>query len=606
MDPKSPDSTAPSPGEAAPKGRNFAKLKWAWLVMPFAYLWFRLINNLRVEWETNPQYSYGYIVPFLCLGLLLHRWAAQGKAETGKQKVETGAGQAVLAKVESRSEAPLPTSAQSNVLPVSSNFSFQPSVFQLFQPRPFSAFCFLLFILFSFLYLPTRLIELATPEWRLIQWAMGVIAIGLTLLGILLGFGRGWLRALVFPICFFLVAIPWPTFIEQPIIQSLTRINAALVIEVMGIIGVPALQHGNVIEVGTGVVGIDEACSGIRSFQSSIMISLFLGALYDLPRWRRILFIPIGFLLAMIFNLGRTSFLTYVAAKEGVSAIDKYHDPAGLWILVGCTIGLWLVGLLLKKRAPKPSALNPHPTSAPAASPSTVVTSPSSIFYLPSSLLRFSIGLLVWLLCVELGSHAWYRSREARAPKSPEWAMTFPTNNANFKDLPMAPATYNLLRFDDGKQGAWTEPDGTTWQAFYFNWHPGRVAGYLAKRHTPEACLPATGRLMLSGPELMLVKLHGLELPVRRYRFGPDGNSLHVYHCRWESGAAPGSFVQWESSSFNLVRGIWAGRGNQGQKVIEVIISGTEDPEAAKALLIQRLGEMIKVEALSAQEAVVK
>jgi hypothetical protein len=204
--------------------------------------------------------------------------------------------------------------------------------------------------------------------------------------------------------------------------------------------------------------------------------------------------------------------------------------------------------------------------------------------------------LIFWLIFAETGSYAWYRSREARAPRSPEWTLTFPTNNPTFKDLPMAPITYNLLRFDDGKQGAWTETDGTSWQAFYFNWLPGRVAGYLAKRHTPEACLPASGRQMLSGPELMVLNIHGLELPVRRYRFGPDGNSLHVYHCRWESGATPGSFVQWESSSFNLIRAIWNGRGNQGQKVIEFIISGTEDLEEAKALLIQKLEELVRVE----------
>jgi len=634
-------SYAPKKSEPHPP---HSALKWAWLLLPFGYLWFRLINNLRVEWETNPQYSYGYIVPFLCLGLILHRWAAQGKAEIGK--------------TENRNESPIPVSAQSNVLPASANFSFQLSVFQLFRSRPFSAFCLLLCGLLAFLYLPTRLIELATPEWRLIQWALGGIAIGLTLLGLYLGWGWKWLCQLAFPICFFLVAIPWPTFIEGPVIQSLTRINAAMVIEVMGIIGIPALQHGNVIEVGTGVVGIDEACSGIRSFQSSIMISLFLGALYDLTMVRRILFVPIGFVLAMIFNLARTSFLTYVAAKEGVAAIDKYHDPAGLWIMIGCTVGLWLVGLLMRPKKPKTESRkqkaesknqeggNTSPQPSPRSGegvkaemlktetlkpggeggkaeiekvesrnetePDSEISSQRSedragegsiSVFSVSVFQRLSLALLAWLLFVEVGSQAWYRSREARLPQAPNWSVVFPQDNATFRELPMAPATFNLLRFDDGKQGAWTEPDGTAWQAFYFNWQPGRVAGYLAKRHTPEACLPATGHVMLSGPELMVLNLHGLELPVRRYRFGPDGNSLHVYHCRWESGATPGSFVQWESSGFNLVRGIWAGRGNQGQKVVEVIIGGIEDQEAAKALLTRRLEEMIKVEGEIKQRA---
>jgi hypothetical protein len=39
----------------------------------------------------------------------------------------------------------------------------------------------LLFALLAFLYLPTRLIEAATPEWRPIQWLLGIEAIGLTL-----------------------------------------------------------------------------------------------------------------------------------------------------------------------------------------------------------------------------------------------------------------------------------------------------------------------------------------------------------------------------------------------------------------------------------------
>lgn len=601
---------------SAPSIRRLAHttFKWGLLLAPLLYLWFRVINNLRVEWETNPQYSYGYIVPFLCLGLVLHRWQAQGKAESGKQKVETTVEKADMLKAESlkakggrgigeteAGKAEIEKAENRDEVPPA-NSSFQLSAFQLW----FSRFCFLLFVSLAFLYLPTRLIELATPEWRLIQWAMGVIATGLTLAGIYLGWGWKWLRTLAFPIGFFLVAIPWPTFIEGPIIQSLTRINAAMVIEVMGAMGIPALQHGNVIEVGTGVVGIDEACSGIRSFQSSIMISLFLGALYNLTPLRRIIFVPIGFVLAMIFNLGRTSFLTYVAAKEGVEAIEKYHDPAGLWILIGCTVGLWLVGMLLKSKGHKAESKK---QKAETGEQNSVVSGQKSVVgeqgsqgkgaisvFSMSAFQRLSVALLVWLLFVEVGTQAWYRSREARLPASQNWTVAFPQDNPTFRELPMAPATFDLLRFDDGKQGAWSEPDGTAWQAFYFNWLPGRVAGYLAKRHTPEICMPATGREMLAGPELMVVNIHGIELPVRRYRFGPDGNSWHVYHCRWESGALSSSFVEQESARYNLIRGIWAGRGNQGQKIIQVLISGTEDPEAAKALLVRRLEEMIKVE----------
>ena len=37
--------------------------------LPLIFLWFILINQVRVEWTVNPQYSYGWAVPFLCLYL---------------------------------------------------------------------------------------------------------------------------------------------------------------------------------------------------------------------------------------------------------------------------------------------------------------------------------------------------------------------------------------------------------------------------------------------------------------------------------------------------------------------------------------------------------
>jgi len=161
----------------------------------------------------------------------------------------------------------------------------------------------------------------------------------------------------------------------------------------------------------------------------------------------------------------------------------------------------------------------------------------------------------------------------------------------------MTAETRGLLRFDEATQGKWEESDGTRWQAFYFNWLPGRVAGYLAKRHTPDICLPASGQTLRSGPELMVLDVHGVELPMRRYVFEAGNVPIHVFQCRWESGATRDTYVEQESARYNLVRGVWAGRGNQGQKVLEIIIYGIEDPEQAKEALLRQLEKLIKVAA---------
>jgi exosortase len=656
-------------------------LKWVIVLLPLAYLWFRLINNLWPEWTTNPQYGYGLLVPFLCLGLLVRRWQAvrttglltTGQRTKGLQDYETTGPQdrRSVVRVKPQSSNAASSGPQSDTQHPTSKLSTPRSRHRLCRvlaetefigvnPQlstlkgPWSVVCspwsvVLLFSLLAFLYLPTRLIEAGTPEWRPIQWSLGIEAVGLTLCAIYLGKGRGWLGQLAFPICFFFVAIPWPSPIENPIIQHLTRASAAIVIELLGWVGVPALAHGNVIEVSTGMVGIDEACSGIRSFQSSLMISLFFGEFYRLSHWRRWLLVPMGFVFSMAFNVCRMSLLTLVAAKKGVAAISQYHDEAGITIAILCTLALWGIAVLLKQQKtadhkttdnettgqptkglqdyettglqttekeniehptsniqhPISHGLQDHGTtdsrlpalnSQPPARDTDFVACSRKRSLSESALNRQALCLLAWLVLVESGVQIWYRTREAHLIPGPAWTLTFPQDNPTLKDLPMDATTRYLLRFDEAKQAAWTEPDGTQWEAFYFSWLPGRVAGYLAKRHTPEICLAATGVKLLSGPKLTMMNINGVELPIRSYVFQTENGIIQVFHCRWEAGVGSEAYVEHESARYNLVRAIWAGRGNKGQKVLEFIISGMDDPEQAKQALARQLEKLIKVE----------
>ncbi len=533
----------PGQPSAPGKGRSFAK--WALLILPLGYLWFHLLDNLRLEWTTDPQYSYGLVVPLLVIGLLMRRWQ-----HCAGRSCASVAGNPWLA---------------------------------------------VLFVcLLAFLYLPTRLVEEATPEWRPLQWSLGIQTVGLTLYAIYLAGGKGVLRQAAFPVVFFLVAIPWPTLFEQPIIQGLSRINAAMVVNVMGILNVPAIQHGNVIEVSTGMVGINDACSGIRSLQSSLMISLFLGEFY-MFRWRlRLLLIPVSFALAMMLNVCRTSLLTWIAAKDGIAAIAKYHDEAGMTILLICTALLWGLGWFLNRYSEfkiKNSKLKND-----CDSESKIQNSKFKIDCARRRMNRFAVALIVWIVAVESGVALWYGIRESHLKLGPDWTVDFPTNNSTFKDVPLTVDEHQLLRFDQGKQGQWQEPNGTLWQAFYYNWLPGRVAGYLAKRHTPDICLTATGLKMVSGPELMVLDVNGVELPMRHYVFDSSNGPLQVYQCQWQAGMGKDSYTADESSRFNLIRGIWAGRGNKGQKVLEIVVTGYDDPAPARAALVRELAQLIKVE----------
>ena len=84
-----------------------------------------------------------------------------------------------------------------------------------------------------------------------------------------------WVRHFAFPVAFFFVAVPWPTAVEVPIIQGLMRMVADFAAETAMLLGIPAQVEGNLIRVSTGLVGVNEACSGIRSLQTSLMIGCF-------------------------------------------------------------------------------------------------------------------------------------------------------------------------------------------------------------------------------------------------------------------------------------------------------------------------------------------
>src|SRR5205085_8693582 len=172
---------------------------------------------------------------------------------------------------------------------------------------------------------PIRLIQEASPDWRLLSWGMAGSAAVITGAGIYLSGGRPWLRHFAFPILFFFVAVPWPTSLEQFVIQGLMRADALINVEVLNAIGISAVQLGNVIEVGTGFVGIDEACTGVRSLQATLMVSLFLGEFYGFQAGRRLLLILSGAVLAFGCNLVRTFLLVSLGAEHGSETIARWH-----------------------------------------------------------------------------------------------------------------------------------------------------------------------------------------------------------------------------------------------------------------------------------------
>jgi hypothetical protein len=203
--------------------------------------------------------------------------------------------------------------------------------------------------------------------------------------------------------------------------------------------------------------------------------------------------------------------------------------------------------------------------------------------------------LTAWLLLVESGTELWYRSHEWRVPENPAWHVEFPRDNPTFRELPFSDKTKQLLRYDEGCNGTWEQASEQRWQAIFFRWNPGRIAVHLAKSHTPEVCLTAAGRELVSQSGLRAVPMHGIQLPFRSYVVKDQNGPLHVFYCLWEDRASAQSFRTTRMTYASRLAPILAGRRNSGQRSLEVAIWGIANQDEADAALARELEKLIKV-----------
>src|SRR6202040_4046450 len=125
-----------------------------------------------------------------------------------------------------------------------------------------------------------------------------------------------------------------------PIVQGLMRVVAAISSELVALFGIPAQLEGNLIRIPNGLVGVNEACSGVRSFQTSLMIGLLFGELKRLSIFRRVILV-FAAAAAFVDNCARAFFLVWIAATRNMATANSWHDFAGYAI-----VGLVFVGSL--------------------------------------------------------------------------------------------------------------------------------------------------------------------------------------------------------------------------------------------------------------------
>jgi len=487
--------------------------------------WLLYFNLLSGDWSLDPQYNYGYLVPFLGASLIWRRWPDRPAAVA--------------------SETP--------------GLMFLSVGLLLLQ-------------------LPLNLIQGANPEWRLLYWVYGFQVLALTFCLLYRWGGGPWIRHFGPAWAFMLIAVPWPSGWEQPVIQGLMRFIAGLTVDVAGLLGIPALQHGNVIQISAGLVGIDEACSGVRSLQSALMVSLFLGEMHCFSWLRRGGLLVASLLFVLLANLGRTTTLVWTAAGHGLQVMKAWHDTIGTVVMLIVLPGLLVLAHFLKPK-----------TSPP---PASIGTGPG----LPLAMSRWvGLSVLGWLLAVQVATELWYRVHETGLIATPRWSVAWPVNNPQFKTTAIAEESLAMLHCSSSEAAVWKDESGNQWSGYVLLWNPGKNSVQMSSFHRPEYCFPAAGAKLADDFGQVTMDANGIQIPFHHLSFTMGTGILNVFYCLWPDRVSPQEdTLVADGSQASRLRAVLAGRRDVGMKALEIVVQGPATGEAATTLFKAQLPAWIK------------
>lgn len=267
-----------------------------------------------------------------------------------------------------------------------------------------------------------------------------------------------------------------------------TRLTLALqqwvtgsVLQTLHLIGVPARQHGNVIELATTTVGVEEACSGIRSLISCVFAGFFFaGWLVRRPAGRLVLIVAAP-LLALGMNFLRSLTLTLLA-NAGKEIEGFWHDATGFAILGVTAAVLAGLAVLLETKEPLPAdPADPAPLVVPRWSlrffwTGVAATLALGIFYVTSARPAIRQGQPLPNLASLLPVRA------------ADWEVMTPSDLYQFADILQTSNLMERTYLRSTGPGQFTQL--TVYVAY---WAPGQASVSRVASHTPDACWPGSG-----------------------------------------------------------------------------------------------------------------
>jgi exosortase len=155
------------------------------------------------------------------------------------------------------------------------------------------------------------------------------------------------LRLLAFPLAFLLLMVPLPEILFNRIAFPLQMVASQLGELAIATSGVPVLREGNVLLLPNRALEVAEACSGIRSLISLVMLAVVLGYFTERRIWARVLIAVAAVPIAVMANAIRVAGTGLASYWISPAAADGFFHTFSGWLMFIVALG----GLLAFHRA---------------------------------------------------------------------------------------------------------------------------------------------------------------------------------------------------------------------------------------------------------------
>jgi exosortase/archaeosortase family protein len=299
------------------------------------------------------------------------------------------------------------------------------------------------------------------------------------------------------------------------VVRAANLLVTGIATDLLNLLQVAARQQGSVITTARGSVGVDEACSGLRSLQASLVSGLFIGLLTLRKRRHQVWLLLMSVGIVLVANAVRATFLAWKVGTQGPEVLAHYHDPAGFAILLVNMVILVLVSAWFVHREKDLPGLTALPTEPAGA----------------GIISRFDGILVLALLMLLLASHLGLAQRTHWEAFDPALFLgTNPQTVPGYKaeSLPAVREVAVMLRYDGADSTRLVSGRGTAIEIFHAQWFAGKVSNQFVGQHVPAICYQNAGWTPLGTAEVRSVVLRGREWPMLWQEFRQGNETVRV------------------------------------------------------------------------------